>query len=162
MLATVNIGGHPPTAGVLAQYGLTWETCQVCGGMQLQLEIDARLAIDLKDACYQELTLAMAGVATLPSTSVGTVVASPRAVVETAAKTVTAESTTDQTHRKKEHAMLDPADIIKRMGSGRVGSATVMPHPDEEPIAVQLSSLHGIDQAKSPPYVVFAVLGPLR
>jgi len=58
MLATVNIGGHPPTAGVLAQYGLTWETCQVCGGMQLQLEIDARLAIDLKDACYQELTLA--------------------------------------------------------------------------------------------------------
>jgi len=61
--------------------------------------------------------------------------------------------------------MLDPADKAyekydKRMGSGRVGSATVMPHPDEEPTGEQLSSLHGIDQAKSPPYVDFAVWGP--
>jgi len=159
LLATVNTGGLPPTAGVLAQYGLIWETCQVGGGKQLRLEID-----DVRD---HELALAVAGVTTLPSTSVGTVVASPRAVVGTAAKTVTAESTTDQTDRKTEYAMLDPADIIKayekydkRMGSGRVGSATVMPHPDEEPTGEQLSSLHGIDQAKSPPYVDFAVWGP--
>jgi len=100
--------------------------------------------------------------------------------------------------------MLDPADIVKaydqydkRMGSGRVGAATVTPHPDEEPTGEQLSSLYGIavgpprrqrggkhrrgrrhrgqalrsgaecgtgairnDQAKSPPYVDFAVWGP--
>jgi len=160
LLATVNFRGHPPTAGVLAQYGLIWETCQVCGDKQLHLEIDAKLATDLKDVRDHQLALAVAGATTLPSTVAGTVVASPRAVVGTAAKTVTAGSTTDQTDRKTEYAMLDLADIIKRMGSGRVSSATVMPHPDEEPTGEQLSSSYGIDQAKSPPYVDFAAWGP--
>jgi len=58
LLATVNFRGHPPTAGVLAQYGLIWETCQVCGDKQLHLEIDAKLATDLKDVRDHQLALA--------------------------------------------------------------------------------------------------------
>ena len=74
-----------------------------------------------------------------------------------------AESVIDQTDRKTEHAVLDAAAIQqcyeeddRRMGSGRQGATLVLPHPDAEPTAEQLSALSAV-MKDATPFVDFAM-----
>ena len=152
-IAAVGQAGNlaAPTLIQVSQLAFIWETAQLAAGVRKFVVVTDR---------ERAAALLATAAAALAAGAVVAAAPGPR-------RTVLAELTVDQTDRKTEFAKLDTAAVTAcydeyhvRMG-GRVGAPKrILPMPDREPSADQLSALAALRDSQEVIYVDLAVRCP--